>query len=207
MFMSVLVIILIGLLFSITIHEAVHAFTSHYLGDDTAYQSGRLTLNPLAHIDPFATILLPLMLVQLGLPPFAAAKPVPFNPARVRFGEFGAALVGVSGPLSNLLIAIILGLWGRWLIGFDTGSVSDVLEILVRLNLALFVFNMIPYPPLDGSRLLYAVAPDGLRRLMAAVEGVGLLGLAVFILVFFPLFSATVVNLVNWLFAAITGIS
>lgn len=204
--MTELIIVLVGLLFSITIHEAVHAFTSNALGDDTAYHSGRLTLNPLAHIDPFATILLPILLLQLGLPPFAAAKPVPFNPSRVKYGDFGAALVGISGPLSNLGIALILGLWGRWFIGFDSSFVSNLFEILIGLNLSLFVFNMIPYPPLDGSRLLYALAPDGIRRVMASVEAMGLLGLGLFMLVIFPLFSSSIINAVNWLFYTITGI-
>jgi Zn-dependent protease len=149
-----LIIIIAGILLSVTIHEAVHAFTSHWLGDDTAFRLGRLTLNPLKHIDPFSTILLPLFLVSLGLPPFAAAKPVPFNPSRVRWGEYGAALVGISGPLSNLIIAALVGVWGQFVIGFDGGGVSDVMVLLVQINLALFVFNMIPWPPLDGSRLL-----------------------------------------------------
>lgn len=205
--MSVLIIFLVGLLFSITIHEAVHAFTSHYLGDDTAYQSGRLTLNPFAHIDPFATVLLPILLVQLGLPPFAAAKPVPFNPSRVRYGEVGAAIVGVSGPLSNLLIAVILGLWTRWFIGFDASTLSQIFENLIILNLSLFVFNMIPYPPLDGSRLLYALAPDGVRRVMSTIEGLGFMGLLIFMLVIFQFISPIIVNAVFWLFTLITGVA
>lgn len=205
--MPELIIFFIGLLFSITIHESVHAFTSHYLGDDTAYHSGRLTLNPFAHIDPFATILLPIMLVQLGLPPFAAAKPVPFNPSRVRYGEVGAAIVGVAGPLSNLLIAIILGLWGRLFIGFDDSTLSEIFKLLITLNLALFIFNMIPYPPLDGSRLLYALAPDGLRRVMASIESMGLIGLVIFMLLIFQFISPIIVNAVEWFFFIITGVS
>ncbi|HEX9679194.1 MAG TPA: site-2 protease family protein [Candidatus Saccharimonadales bacterium] len=201
-----LIIIIGGILLSITIHEAVHAFTSHWLGDDTAMRLGRLTLNPLAHIDPFSTILLPLVLVALNFPPFAAAKPVPFNPSRVRGGEYGAALVGVAGPLSNLLIAVLVGLWGRYFIGFDGGVVSDILGLLVQLNLALFVFNMIPWPPLDGSRLLYAFAPDGLRRIMSQIESLGLAGIGVFMFAIFPLLSLTFVRAVEVSYELITGV-
>ncbi|HEX9594559.1 MAG TPA: site-2 protease family protein [Candidatus Saccharimonadales bacterium] len=201
-----LIIIIAGILLSVTIHEAVHAFTSHWLGDDTAFRLGRLTLNPLKHIDPFSTILLPLFLVSLGLPPFAAAKPVPFNPSRVRWGEYGAALVGISGPLSNLIIAALVGVWGQFVIGFDGGGVSDVMVLLVQINLALFVFNMIPWPPLDGSRLLYAFAPDGLRRLMSQIESFGLLGIGIFMFTIFPLLSSTFVRAVEVMFELITGI-
>lgn len=200
-----IIVVIGGILFSITIHEAVHAFTSHYLGDDTAYRLGRLTLNPLKHIDPFATLALPILLVLSGLPPFAAAKPVPFNPSRVRYGEYGAAIVGVSGPISNLIIAAFFGLWLRFVIGFDAGALTDVFEILIVLNLSLFVFNMIPYPPLDGSRLLYAFAPDGVRRVMQTIESFGLFGIVIFMLVLFPLFSPLIINAVAALYEFITG--
>lgn len=202
-----IVIVIVGILFSITIHEAVHAYTSYWLGDDTAVRLGRLTLNPWAHIDPFATLALPIILVLAGLPPFAAAKPVPFNPSRVRFGEFGAALVGVAGPISNLLIATVLGVWARYVVGFDGGMVSDIFAILVQLNLALFVFNMIPWPPLDGSRLLYAFAPDGLRRLMQQIESFGLMGIAIFIFAIFPIFRGQIVEAVAVLYEIITGLA
>lgn len=198
--------VIVGILMSITVHEAVHAYTSFWLGDDTAMRLGRLTLNPMAHIDPFATLALPIILFIAGLPPFAAAKPVPFNPARVRWDEFGAALVGISGPLSNLALAVILGLWGRYMIGFDGGTISDIFVVLVQLNLALFVFNMIPWPPLDGSRLLYAFAPDSIRSVMQQIESFGLMGIGIFILVVFPLFSSVIVEAVSVLFELITGL-
>lgn len=206
MAMFAIIIIIAGILLSVTIHEAVHAFTSHWLGDDTAMRLGRLTLNPLAHIDPFGTVLLPLLLVSIGLPPFAAAKPVPFNSTRVRWGEYGAALVGVAGPLSNLFIAAIVGIWGRYVIGFDGGTISDVLSLIVQINLALFVFNMIPWPPLDGSRLLYAFAPDSLRRVMLRVESMGLLGIGLFMFTIFPLLTTTFVRAVEVLYELFTGV-
>src|SRR5579864_2432157 len=105
-----LIIVLPIVLVSMTLHEMVHAFVSYYLGDDTAYLQGRISLNPMRHIDPFLTIALPLLLVLAGSTPFGAAKPVQVNFRRLRFGEFGSALVGISGPLTNLLIAFVAGL-------------------------------------------------------------------------------------------------
>ncbi len=164
---------MLAVLFSITLHEAMHAYVSNWLGDDTAKQEGRLTINPLSHIDPLATVLLPLILAALGAPPFGAAKPVPFNPARVRYGDYGAALVGLAGPLTNLVLAFLAFVIFA-LSGFAGGGIGSVLQIFILVNLAFFVFNMIPLPPLDGSRLLYAVAPDSIRQAMASMEQFGI---------------------------------
>lgn len=182
------VTIIIGvILVSMTLHEAMHGFVAYWLGDDTAKQEGRLTLNPLRHIDLFMTIILPLILALVHLPIFGGAKPVPFNPGRVRHGEWGAALVALAGPLTNLLIAfIVFGV--AVLLGdnpsyFSTGSVmSTILSYGVVINLGFFIFNMIPLPPLDGSRVLYALAPDPVRRGMEYVEQYGLLFVFAFVL-------------------------
>lgn len=171
---STLVIILIVLVISITIHEAMHAFTSNWLGDDTAKREGRITLNPIKHIDPFTTILLPMITLIIFKVPLLAAKPVPFNPDRVRGEEFGAALVGIVGPLTNLVLAVI----GAGILNLFQGSLGldgiKVVSIFIVINIALFVFNMIPIPPLDGSRLLYAFAPEPLQRVMASLEQFGI---------------------------------
>lgn len=175
--------VIIIVLFSMTLHEAMHAYASNWLGDDTAKREGRLTLNPIAHIDPFLTLLLPVMLAILGLPIFGGAKPVPFNPSRVRYEEFGAAIVGIAGPLTNLVIAFFLfGLYA--LMGAPTGFGGDVLMIAVLVNLGFFIFNMLPVPPLDGSRVLYALAPDGARRFMEVIERQGLFLVFALILLF-----------------------
>jgi len=162
------------ILFSMTLHEAMHGFTAYWLGDDTAKIQGRLTLNPVRHIDLFLTIILPVMLAILGGPIFGGAKPVPFNPARVRGEEWGAALVALAGPLTNLLIAFVcFGLWSV----IDASNVSFVghaLQVSVWVNLGFFVFNMLPIPPLDGSRVVYALAPDFVRRGMEAIEQFGI---------------------------------
>ena len=182
-------------------HEAMHALVAHRLGDTTASDMGRITLNPLKHIDIVTTVLLPVMLIIAGLPPIFAAKPVPFNPYKVKFEEFGAALVGLAGPFTNLLIAISLAVAYRLL--NPSGVFADVLLVGLIINCSFFVFNMLPIPPLDGSRLLYAVAPEPLQELMAAIERAGFFVLlaVLFLLlpVIGPLVNSGVEGLVNFL--------
>lgn len=200
-------IVVIGsILLSMTLHEAMHAYVSNWLGDDTAMRLGRLTLNPLAHIDLFSTILLPVLLYLAGLPPFGAAKPVPFNPYRVRYGDFGAALVGIAGPMTNLVLAVVVGLWTRFVVGFNAGFISEMFVIFVVVNLAFFVFNMIPWPPLDGSRLLYAFAPEPLQRLMKQIESFGLMGIFLFMLLAFQFLLTPVGKAIDLLASFIFGI-
>lgn len=196
-------------LISMTLHEAMHAYAGYWLGDDTAKSQGRLTLNPLAHIDPFMTLLLPIMLAVLGLPIFGGAKPVPFNPSRVRYEEFGAAIVGVAGPLTNFVIAFVL-FAAYALTGQPQGFVGDALLVGIMVNLGFFIFNMLPIPPLDGSRLLYALAPDGARRVMEVIERQGII--LVFAVVFLfsnqiGQFILTVREAIIGVFAALFGLS
>ena len=169
------IIIFVVLVIAITIHEAMHAFTSHWLGDDTAHLEGRISLNPVRHVDPVGTVLLPLITLVLFQAPLLAAKPVPFNPSKVKFEEFGAALVALVGPLTNLAMAIL----GAAIINIFQGSLGldllRIVSIFVTINIALFVFNMIPIPPLDGSRVLYACAPEPVQNLMAQLEQIGII--------------------------------
>lgn len=194
-----IVIVLVTILFSMTLHEAMHGFVAYYLGDDTAKREGRLTLNPIKHIDPFLTILLPLMLAIVGAPIFGGAKPVPFNPDRVRFDEWGAALVALAGPLTNFILAFVFfGIYA--LIGAPVSGITAlILLTAVMVNLGFFVFNMIPIPPLDGSRVLYALAPDFVRRGMETIERYGLI--VIFIIV---LLASSVIG--SFMFAAIQAI-
>lgn len=167
-----IIIVIASLLVSVAFHEAMHAFVAHKLGDTTAQEEGRLSLNPLRHIDPLMTVLLPAVFIILGLPPIFVAKPVPFDPLRVRFEEYGAALIAVAGPLSNLLLATVVALLFR-LANLD-GFAAEVAIIFIQINISLFVFNMLPIPPLDGSRLLYAFAPEPIQRIMERVESMGI---------------------------------
>jgi Zn-dependent protease len=168
----------------------------HALGDVTAKREGRLTLNPLAHIDPVFTLGLPIMLILIGSPiVFGAAKPVPFNPYAVRYGKWGAALVAVAGPGSNLAMAIFGGIWLRI---FQLGGLGEQFLIMfVVTNVAFFIFNMIPLPPLDGSRVLYAVAPPKMADVMEKIESYGLIGVFIFLLVLFPLIQPLFSSLVQ----------
>ena len=135
-----------SLIIAMSLHEAMHAFTGHWLGDDTAKHEGRLTLNPLKHIDIFTTVLLPIVMILAGLPPIFAAKPVPFNPNLVRYEEFGSALIAVAGPLTNLALACVGGLVFRS--GLVTSNnLSDIVVIFTLTNVSMFTFNMIPVPP------------------------------------------------------------
>lgn len=170
--LSSIIIVIVVLLVSMTVHEAMHALVGLKLGDDTAAEQGRVSLNPLKHIDPFMTVLLPAITLFLFSAPILAAKPVPFNPDRVKFDEFGAAMIAFAGPLSNLLLAIVGSLVFKTFTG--TALTDQFFSIFISLNVSLFVFNLIPIPPLDGSRVLYAFAPDPLRRIMAQIEPVGL---------------------------------
>ena len=175
--------IVIGVvLLSMTLHEAMHAFMGYWLGDDTAKLQGRLTLNPIKHIDPILTILLPVMLAIVGGPIFGGAKPVPFNPDRVRYDEWGAALVAVAGPLTNFVIAFLA--YGIYVLvgGMNAGLLGEILMIGVVVNLGFFIFNMLPIPPLDGSRVLYALAPEFIRRGMEAIERLGIVFILIIVL-------------------------
>src|SRR3990167_1147702 len=195
---SDLAIIFICILLSMGIHEAMHAFTAHWLGDTTAKDEGRLTLNPLKHIDLYTTILLPILLILLRIPPFFIAKPVPFNPARVKYEEFGVALIGIAGPLTNFALAVVASLILR---SFDIGSnLYDIFYILVIVNLGFFVFNMIPFPPLDGSRLLYAFAPEPLQKFMYQIESMGISAILMFMFLFFYVLSSTIGSIIESLY-------
>jgi Zn-dependent protease len=179
-----LIIVLATVFASMVLHELMHGLTAYWLGDTTAKEHGRLTLNPLKHIDPFLTIGLPVMLALFHMPIFGGAKPVPFRPDRVKGGEWGAALVGIAGPLTNLILAFIYFAIA-WFSGvltvqggelyYANGIMAQILTVGVMVNLGFFAFNILPIPPLDGSRLLYAVAPLGVQRAMAIIENAGLM--------------------------------
>ncbi len=201
-----IVIVLGVILLSMTLHEAMHAYVGYWLGDNTAKLMGRLSLNPIRHIDPFLTIILPISLALTGLPIFGGAKPVPFNPHNVRFGEWGAALIAIAGPLTNLVIAFLA--YGVWVL---TGSVSggignEIIVALVTVNLGFFIFNLIPIPPLDGSRVLYALAPDFFRRGMEFVERYGIVVLFIIILVAGPAIGTLMGAAINFFISAFDNI-
>jgi len=182
-----LIVIALGvILVSMTLHEVMHGYMAYWLGDDTAKHLGRLTLNPIKHIDPFLTIALPLLLIVAGGPVFGGAKPVPFNPSRLRYQEWGVALVAIAGPLTNLVLAFLgfgIGVIGGVVTpeGILATTPGLVLHTFITVNLGFMIFNMLPLPPLDGSRVLYALAPDFIRRGMEMIEQMGIV--VIFLLV------------------------
>jgi len=204
-----IVVVIAVILISMTLHEAMHAFVSYWLGDDTAKLQGRLTLNPIKHIDPFLTLLLPVMLALVGAPIFGGAKPVPFNPDRVRHGDWGAALVAIAGPLTNLLIAFIgFGLFVIFGVSQDD-LLGYILQIVVGVNLGFFVFNMIPIPPLDGSRVIYALAPEFVRRGMEAIEQFGVFFIFIVVLLAssaLGVYMAAVIDLILAVFGRVFSV-
>lgn len=205
--LTYLAIVLVSILISMTLHEAMHAFSSYWLGDDTAKMHGRLTLNPIAHIDPITTVAMPLFLAAVGLPPFGAAKPVPFDPSRVRWGEYGAAIVGAAGPLTNLLLAIVTGLILRFFgVQFDELTTNILLTFTV-VNISFFAFNMIPFPPLDGSRVLYALAPEPVQNIMERIEAMGFMAIIFFIVIFYMFLSGIFIDVVGGLLHLIIGVN
>lgn len=205
------VAIVIGVvLVSMTLHEVMHGFVAYFLGDDTAKMQGRLTLNPVKHIDPFLTLFLPVMLAIAHLPIFGGAKPVPFNPARVKYDEWGAALVAIAGPLTNFVLAfIVFGIYV--LAGMPNGDfIGTLLTTAIFVNLGFFVFNIIPVPPLDGSRVLYALAPDFVRRGMEVVERFGVLVIFFIVLAASPLIGQFMLGAISFfvsIFGKVFGIS
>jgi Zn-dependent protease len=196
-----IVILLVVLLFSMSLHEMMHAFAANWLGDDTARLQGRLTINPIAHIDPILTVAVPLLLLLSGAPPFGAAKPVQVNFNRLKYGDYGGAIVGVIGPLTNLFLALLASLAFNHLNLVYGGLAYQVLGMAVLINLAFFLFNIIPWPPLDGSRLLYAFAPEPLQDVMRSIERSGLMSLVAFFLIFYTVLSGPFSTLISNLMA------
>jgi Zn-dependent protease len=200
--LTTIIIVIPVIILSMSMHEMMHAFASHWLGDDTAYLQGRLTLNPLRHIDPFFTIALPLLLVLVGGVPFGAAKPVQVNFNRLKYDEFGGAIVGMIGPLTNLAIAVIAALIFRhWPPSSELAL--NIFLAVIGVNVGFFIFNTIPWPPLDGSRLLYAFAPRPLQEFMESIERMGINSLIIFMLLFTTVLYAPLSLLIrhfsNWL--------
>jgi len=193
------IIIAVGVLaFSISVHESMHSIVAYLLGDTTSHSMGRFSLNPLHHVDPLTTIALPLILMLAGAPPFAAAKPVPINTRELKWDEWGMALVGLAGPASNLLLAFASSFVLTTL--RPTGGVEQTALIyMVSINIGLGVFNLIPFPPLDGSRVLYAIAPDFLREIMLKIEKFGISAILLFMFVLYPMISSYLLKVNEWI--------
>ncbi len=190
-------------IFSVVVHEVSHGAMAYALGDNTAKDAGRLTLNPLPHIDPIGSILMPIL---IG---FGWAKPVPYNPYNLRNQKWGPFLVGIAGPASNILIAVFFGLILRISgpLSFLGQAFFGALLPIVAINLGLAIFNLIPVPPLDGSKVLYLVWPRDRIDLYAMFERYGFFILIIFIFLFPSVLQNIIFPIVNFLFRLITGMN
>ena len=159
------VLYLIVVLFSVVIHEVSHGVVANSLGDSTAKNLGRLTLNPLKHLDLFGSIILPLLTFFVGGFVFGYAKPVPYNPFHLSDKKYGPAKVALAGPLSNIILAVGFGLFLRYLpTSLESTLLPQVFAFIILINLVLALFNLIPIPPLDGSKVLISLLPRTAAR-------------------------------------------
>lgn len=203
------ILVVCFLILSLGVHEAAHAWVADLCGDDTAKREGRLTLNPVPHIDPVMTILLPAILAFSGGPIFGGARPVPVNPMRLRHPLRDMMLVALAGPISNFLQAIVYMVVWKILVnhvGMETESLAvRVIGATVYFNLILTIFNMIPVPPLDGSRVMAYLLPPSLREPYVGLERFGLL--IVFALFLSGAFLAILSAAIDPLFEAVNILS
>lgn len=198
---------IIILIMSVVVHEVSHGYAAYWLGDSTAKYEGRLTMNPIKHLDPVGSVMLPLFFALTGSNFMIGwAKPVPFNPYNLRNKKWGEAIVAIAGPLSNIIIALFFGLCLRFALSSNLIvdiALIKITSLVVLINLLLAVFNLVPIPPLDGSKILFSVLPNGGGAVRAFLERYGF----VFVL-FFAFFLWNYVSPVIYLlFQVITGVN
>jgi Zn-dependent protease len=182
------------LIMSVVIHEVAHGYAALYLGDRTAQYAGRLTLNPIKHLDLIGSVIVPILGYLAGGVIFGWAKPVPFNPYNLRSQRWGEAIVAAAGPLSNLALAIIFGLLIRFAT-FGSQAFYGLAGYLVLVNIVLFVFNLIPIPPLDGSKILFSILPYRMQGIRIALERYGLILALLFIFFLWQAMSPVVASI------------
>lgn len=203
---------IVALIMSIVLHEMAHGYAANALGDPTARLQGRLSPNPLVHIDPLGSVIIPaLLLISSSGFLFGWAKPVPYNPYNLNNQKWGEAIVAVAGPAINLLIALIFALLIRnaGLLGLNDVFVN-LATYIVYMNILLAIFNLIPFPPLDGSKILPAILPSslqmGYQNFVRKMEGFGFLVTIIFIFVFVNLFWGPFSIAVGVVFELMTGL-
>lgn len=201
----------IVLILSVIAHEVSHGYAANSLGDPTARLAGRLTLNPIPHIDLFGSILIPAALILTNSPIFFGwAKPVPYNPHNLRNQRWGETIVALAGSATNIFLALVFGLIVRYgtTLGLDQTALTFAATIAF-INLFLGLFNLIPFPPLDGFTALRSALPwqlsSGLYRFENSVRNAGIASLVLFLLVFSYILAGPFSNFVFWIFHLITN--
>ena len=194
------------LIFSVIIHEVSHGAMASHLGDQTAKNAGRLTLNPLKHIDPVGTIILPIFLILTTGRGIGWAKPVPINPYNLRDQKYGSLKVAVAGPASNLIIALLFGLLMRFalFLNFVSPAFEQAVSFIVFINILLAIFNLMPIPPLDGSHVFFTLLPKSTRNIQLFLSRYGFF-ILIFLFFFFPPFGRFLEYAVNSIFTLIVG--
>lgn len=194
------VVVFVTIIISMTLHEIMHGVAAYALGDNTAKDDGRLSLNPIKHLDPVYSIIVPLVLYAFRMPIFGGAKPVPVDSRNLKFGrEWGMVIVALAGPLTNLILAYI-GFLGWFFIGNEV--MNMVSYYFMSVNLGFCCFNILPIPPLDGSRVLHAIAPDGVREVIDRLEqSTGRVLVYILILVFGGFISSILAGMMNGIVA------
>ncbi|MGC9605315.1 MAG: site-2 protease family protein [Minisyncoccia bacterium] len=210
LFMLFIILSIVILIFSVILHEVSHGYMAEALGDPTARLSGRLSLNPLKHIDPIGSIIVPLVTSLMGFT-FGWAKPVPYNPYNLKNRRIGEPLIAIAGPASNLAIALVFGTILRFISYGITDAASAVaiapfitiISYIVVINIVLAVFNLIPLPPLDGSKLLFAALPTQYGRVRYVLESYA----PVFVLIVVFFLWQILSPVIPWVFRLFTGIN
>lgn len=198
-----IIVFLIVLIYSAILHEIAHGYVAERLGDPTARLLGRLTLNPLSHVDLFLTVILPLLLIlsRTGII-FGGAKPVPIDPYNLKDGRKDVALVSLAGPATNVLLVILGTVFFKLLGGNDAiglmAIITTVFKIIIQVNLSLAIFNLLPIPPLDGSKIFSLILPEQLANSYLSLSSFGTLLLL--ILLMFPIGGFSLMNFVGSIF-------
>jgi Zn-dependent protease len=193
-------------IFSIVIHEFSHGAMANYLGDPTAKYAGRLTLNPLKHLDPFGSVIVPIIFVFTTGRAFGWANPVPINPYNFRDQKYGPIKAAFAGPGANLLTALIFGLILRFSLYLDfmPQGFYSALYFIVSINLILAIFNLIPVPPLDGSHILFAFLPYSSQKIKIFLSRFGII-IIIFLIFLVPGFLTILFYFIGFIFTLITG--
>lgn len=189
---------------SVVVHEVAHGYAALALGDQTAKYEGRLTLNPISHLDPLGSVVVPLLGYLFGGIIIGWARPVPFNPYNLRNQKWGEALVAAAGPAANIALAVVFGLLIRSGIALSLGpAAAGLITYIILINITLAVFNLVPIPPLDGSKIFFALLPYKYYYIRQTIEAMGVVLVLVVVFFFWQFLSP----IIGHIFKLFTGLN